>query len=82
MKKKWFLDSFLLSLLVCSNVECRIGCIYEGYDGGYLADKKTCACYNLITKDIFVAKKLPRTLKEFKPPELYDDRPVIHYDSD
>lgn len=50
------------------SIECRVGCVYEGYDGGtYDAKKDTCACIGYVDLEFITNKKF--TLRKRTPSE-------------
>lgn len=53
------------------NAKCDIACKYEGFDGGYAAEKK-CACVSyLLQSDLLTPKFSPSPLP--KSPKKFDD---------
>lgn len=75
----------ILWAAICIATACRVGCIYEGYDGGFFVKaQKACACFHLLDFEAMMSKKLYRPLPKSDKEPAYqaDERKSIRYDND
>ena len=53
-------------IIQTKTIECRIGCIYNGYDFGFYREKTSqCACVDFLDHDIITMKKYQHSYEKF-----------------
>ena len=66
------MSDWLLSIFLILTAECKVACIYEGYNTGfYLEKSKACACVNLLDHDALMKPFRARLNKEYEIKETY-----------